>query len=333
MILPSESTEISIVVPLHNEESNIDYLFQRLELVLNQLNLTYEIICVNDGSKDNTLVKVIEHHRRNARIKVINLSRNFGKEIALTAGIDHASGAAVIPIDADLQDPPELIEDLVSKWRQGYDVVYAVRCSRKGESWIKRFTAAAFYRVIGRVSNIYIPQDTGDFRLIDRRVVEALKQMPERNRFMKGLFSWVGYRQTALYYERAQRWKGKTNWNYWRLWNFALDGITSFSLFPLKIWSYVGAVISLLAFLYATFLIIRTIIFGVDVPGYASLMVIILLIGGIQLISLGIIGEYLGRVYEETKQRPLYFVRDSYGLLNSSIHDNEVATFAFDESN
>jgi glycosyltransferase involved in cell wall biosynthesis len=314
MKLDIADLKISIVVPLHNEEPNIDYLFERLTTVLDQLPLSYEIICVDDGSKDNTLKCLIEQHNRNPVIKVVSLSRNFGKELALSAGIDYATGDAVVPIDADLQDPPELIEDLIAKWREGYDVVHATRRSRQGETWLKRFTANAFYRVIGGMSTVPIPRDTGDFRLLDRRVVEALKQMPERTRFMKGLFAWVGFKDTAIFYDRAQRYKGRTKWNYWRLWNFAVDGITSFSSVPLKVWSYLGLVLSIFAFLYASFLIIRTLLLGIDVPGYASLMVVTLFLGGIQLITLGIIGEYLGRVYEEVKRRPLYLVRDAYGF-------------------
>ena len=313
-----EKIELSVVVPTYNEESNLNYLFERLESVLASLSTTYEIVCVNDGSKDNTLKCLIEQHNRNRAIKVIDLSRNFGKEIALTAGIDYAKGAAIIPIDADLQDPPELIKDLVVKWREGYDVVYATRRSRQGESWLKRFTAYAFYRTIGKMSRVTIPSNTGDFRLLDRRVVEAIKQMPERTRFMKGLFTWVGFQQTSIFYDREPRFRGKTKWNYWKLWNFALDGITSFSLLPLKIWSYIGLIISLVSFLYAALLLIRTLILGSDVPGYASIIISILFLGGIQLISLGILGEYLGRVYEEVKARPLYFVRDTYGFQSES---------------
>ena len=308
------SVELSIVVPLYNEEANIDYLVERLVTVLDNLNTTYEIVCINDGSRDNTLKLLVDYHVRNPAIKVVNLSRNFGKEIALTAGIDYTTGAAIIPIDADLQDPPELIEQLVAKWREGYDVVYATRRSRSGESWLKRFTANSFYRTIAKMSPVPIPANTGDFRLLDRQVVEAIKQLPERTRFMKGLFAWVGYKQTSILFDRAPRFGGKTTWNYWKLWNFALDGITSFSLFPLKVWSYIGLVVSFISLLYASFLILRTLIFGVDVAGYASLMVAVLFFGGIQLITLGVIGEYLGRVYEEVKRRPLYFVRDSHGF-------------------
>ncbi|QZZ22099.1 glycosyltransferase family 2 protein [Leptothermofonsia sichuanensis E412] len=306
--------DVSIVVPLYNEAPNIDHLLKRLESVCDALELSYEIVCINDGSRDETLSCLIEHHRRNSSIKVINLSRNFGKEVALTAGLDYTTGQTVVPIDADLQDPPELIADMLEKWRQGYDVVYAVRRSRQGESWLKKFTADTFYRIISRMSRVSIPRNTGDFRLMDRKVVDALKQLPERSRFMKGLFAWVGFKQTAIYYDRAPRYKGQTKWNYWKLWNFAIDGITSFSLVPLKVWSYVGLSLSILALIYASFLILRTLIYGVDLPGYASLMVTVLFLGGIQLITLGVIGEYLGRVYEEVKGRPLYLVRDVYGF-------------------
>ncbi|MGF1539636.1 MAG: glycosyltransferase family 2 protein [Pleurocapsa sp.] len=314
MNLELNTFELSIVIPLYNEEENIDYLFERVIAVLDKLQTSYEIICINDGSQDNTLKYLIDYHYQNPMIKVINLSRNFGKEIALTAGIDYASGGAIIPIDADLQDPPELIAELVAKWREGYDVVYATRRSRRGETWLKRVTAKAFYRTIGRMSRVPIPSNTGDFRLLDRRVVEAIKKLPERTRFMKGLFAWVGYKQTSIMFDREPRFQGKTTWNYWKLWNFALDGIISFSFLPLKIWSYIGVLISFVSLLYASFLIIRTLIFGIDVPGYASLMVAILFLGGIQLITLGIIGEYLGRVYEEVKGRPLYFIREQYGF-------------------
>ncbi len=308
--------EISIIVPCYNEEDGLDVLFERLFKVLNHLSLSYEIVCIDDGSKDRTLELLIDYHHRYPEIKVISLSRNFGKDIALTAGLENAQGKAIIPIDADLQDPPELIEQFVEKWREGYDIVSGKRRSRQGESWVKKTTANAFYRIIGRISSVPIPRDTGDFRLLDRRVIEAIKTMPERTRFMKGLFAWVGFKQTYVLYDRPNRLQGTTKWNYWKLWNFAIDGITSFSLVPLKVWSYLGVVLSLLAFIYGSFLIIRTIILGIDVPGYASLMVTILFIGGVQLITLGILGEYLGRIYEETKQRPLYLIRERYGFEN-----------------
>ncbi|MCC0176079.1 glycosyltransferase family 2 protein [Waterburya agarophytonicola K14] len=314
MSLNLDSIEISVVVPLYNESENIENLFTRLTSVLDQLKITYEIICINDGSKDNTLDQLIQFNQQNSTIKVISLSRNFGKEIALTAGIDHASGAAIIPIDADLQDPPELIGQLIEKWREGYDVVYATRRSRRGETWLKQATAKAFYQTISKMSPVAIPANTGDFRLLDRKVVEAIKKLPERTRFMKGLFAWVGYKQTSVLFDREPRYSGNSNWNYWKLWNFALDGIISFSFLPLKVWSYVGVSISLVSLFYALFLVIRTLAFGVDVPGYASLMVAILFLGGVQLITLGVLGEYLGRVYEEVKGRPLYLIREKYGF-------------------
>ncbi len=324
----SGAVELSVVVPLYNEELNIDYLFERLRSVLSRLNMTYEIVCVNDGSRDKTLERLIEYHHHNPKIKVVNLSRNYGKEIALSAGLDYAKGAAVVPIDADLQDPPELIEELVAKWREGYDVVYATRRSRDGESWLKRFTAKAFYQVIDSISHVPIPRDTGDFRLLDRRVVDAIKQLPERTRFMKGLFAWVGFKQTSVLFDRPSRHKGETKWNYWRLWNFALDGIMSFSFVPLKVWSYIGLLVAIPTFFYASFLVIRTLIYGVDVAGYASIMVAVLFLGGVQLISLGVIGEYIGRVYEEVKGRPLYLVRESYGFestprVNQKVHSSD----------
>ncbi|NEO97319.1 MAG: glycosyltransferase family 2 protein [Symploca sp. SIO2E9] len=323
MSLEVNPVELSVVIPLYNEEPNIDRLFERLESVLERLNTTYEIVCVNDGSNDDTFTCLIRHHDRNPAIKAINLSRNFGKEIAITAAIDYATGATVVPIDADLQDPPELIEQMLAKWREGYDVVYATRRSRRGESWLKRLTADVFYRTIGKMTPVPIPRNTGDFRLLDRRVVEALKQMPERTRFMKGLFTWVGFKQTSVLFDREPRFKGNTTFNYWKLWNFALDGITSFSFLPLKVWSYIGLIISLISLLYASFLIIRTLMYGNPVPGYASLMVAVLFLGGIQLLTLGIIGEYLGRVYEEVKKRPLYFVREFYGFGKNSEIDKE----------
>lgn len=307
---------ISVVVPLYNEEENIDALFRRLLAVLEALNTSYDVICVNDGSRDNTLKNLVEYHQRYPQIKVVNLSRNFGKDTAMSAGIDYSQGMAVIPIDADLQDPPELIAEMIEKWHEGYDVVYASRRVRIGESWFKRFSAEGFYQVINKLSRVSIPPNTGDFRLIDRRVVESIKKMPERQRFMKGIFAWVGYKQTSILFDREPRYQGQTKWNYWKLWNFAIDGITSFSFLPLKVWTYVGLIIALVSLVYASFLILRTIIFGIDVPGYASLMVAVLFLGGIQLLTLGIIGEYIGRVYEEVKGRPLYLVRDCYGFEN-----------------
>lgn len=310
--------ELSLLIPCYNEGENLEKLFSSLQLVLKPLKFEYEIICINDGSKDDTLQLLIDYHHRDNRIKVINLSRNFGKEIAMSAGLDYTTGKAVIPIDADLQDPPELIIDLMAKWREGYDMVYAVRKSRQGESWLKKKTADYFYSFISKISTIAIPANTGDYRLLDEKVVKALRQLPEKNRFMKGLFSWVGYRQTAIYFERLPRYGGKSSFNYWKLWNFALDGITSFSSIPLKVWSYFGLFISLISLFYALFLMIKTLIFGIDLPGYASTIVAILFLGGIQLITLGVIGEYIARIYEEVKRRPLYLIRETYGFENQS---------------
>ncbi len=305
---------LSIVVPMHNESQNVQAFYDRVAGVLDGLGETWEIVCVNDGSRDDTLAQLTELHGRDPRVKVIDLSRNFGKEIALTAGLDHATGDAVIPIDADLQDPPELIPELLAKWREGYEVVNATRRSRQGETWVKKATANAFYRALEKMTSIRIPRNTGDFRLISRPAMDALRRLPERNRFMKGLFAWVGFRQATVYFDRHPRHAGVTTWNYWRLWNLALDGITSFSSLPLRIWSYLGAGIALCAFFYASFLILRTLFFGIDLPGYASIMVTILFIGGIQLIGLGVLGEYLGRIFEEVKQRPMYLIRESHGI-------------------
>jgi len=305
---------LSIVVPVHNEAVNIDAFFARLIPVLEKQAAPYEIICVNDGSVDDSLARLLKLRERLPTLKIVNLSRNFGKDIALSAGIDHAAGDAVIPIDADLQDPPELISEMVAKWHEGFDVVYGQRTSRESDAIGKQITARMFYLTMERLTEVAMPRDAGDFRLIDRRVVDVLKKLPERSRFMKGLFAWVGFRQAAVPYARATRYGGDTNWSYWRLWNFAIDGITSFSSSPLKIWSYVGLVISALSFLYALFLATLVLIHGIDVPGYASLMVVVLFLGGIQLITLGIIGEYIGRVYNEVKGRPLYLVSDLYGF-------------------
>jgi glycosyltransferase involved in cell wall biosynthesis len=310
----SERPTLSIIVPMHNEEPVVDLFFDRMEAVLVDLGLSYEIVCVNDGSRDNTLAKVRARQTVNPRVKLIDLSRNFGKELALTAGLDHASGEAVIPIDADLQDPPELIGEFVRLWREGYDVVYGVRKLRTGDGFGKRLTARMFYHLFNSLTEVRIPENTGDFRLMDRRVVEALRRLPERNRFMKGLFSWVGFRQTGVEYDHDARAAGTSKFKFWKLWNFAIDGITAFSTLPLRVWSYVGVSISLLAFLYAMFIMFRTLAMGSDVPGYASLIVAVLFLGGIQLITLGVIGEYLGRLYAEAKQRPPYVVGRTYGF-------------------
>ena len=304
--------DLSVVAPCYNEEAALARFFPEVKAHLEKLTSAWEIICVNDGSTDGTLEALIAEAQRDRRIKIVDLSRNFGKEAALTAGIDRTRGRAVIPIDVDLQDPPHLIGQMLAKWREGYDVVYATRTVRNSDTFLKQATAGLFYRFYNSLTPVAIPANAGDFRLMDRRVVEALKTMPERSRFMKGLFSWLGFSQAEITYERPPRTDGKSKFNYWKLWNFAIDGLTSFTTVPLRIWTYLGGIIAALSFLYATWLVIRTLIFGIDLPGYASLMVVILFLGGVQLISLGIIGEYLGRTYHEVKQRPIYLVNHVY---------------------
>ena len=307
---------VSIIIPCHNESGNLATLYARVCAVMDEAGEPWEMICVNDGSGDDTLLQLIALHHQDRRVRVIDLSRNFGKEAALTAGLDAARGEAAIPLDADLQDPPELIPELLAQWREGVDVGNAVRLSREGESWLKRASAHVFYRIINRMSDVEIPPDTGDFRLLSRPVLDALQTLPERRRFMKGLFAWVGFRSTNVYYHRAPRHAGKTTWNYWRLWNLAVEGVTSFSQVPLQLAAYLGFVVSLLAFLYAVWLIISTLVYGNPVKGYPSMMVTLLFLGGVQLMALGVIGEYLGRIYEESKQRPVYLVRQAWGMVN-----------------
>ena len=297
---------------MFNESENVSVFYDRVRSVLDALDEPWEIVCVNDGSRDDTLHHLLALHARDARIVVLDLTRNFGKEAALTAGLDHASGQAIIPMDADLQDPPELIPQLVGRWREGYDVVLAVRATRTSDSWMKRNTAGMFYRLINRMSETPIPENAGDFRLMSREVVDALKQLPERRRFMKGLFAWVGFRTSEIHYERPLRHAGQTKFNYWRLWNFAIEGITSFSSAPLRLSSYLGVMVSLLSFLYAIKIVVDTLLFGNPVRGYPSLMVAILFFSGVQLIAIGVIGEYLGRLYEESKHRPVYLLRKRY---------------------
>ena len=305
---------LSVIAPAYNEESVLASFFVRVERVLKTCALDWEIICVNDGSRDNTLSVLLYERARDPRIKVIDLSRNFGKEVALSAGMDAATGDMVLPIDVDLQDPPEIIPEFISRWEAGYDVIYGVRASRGEDSLAKRVTAKGFYRLFNLLAEIDMPRDAGDFRLMDRSVVEVLKALPERNRFMKGLFAWVGFRQIGVAFERPQRAAGQTSWRYWKLWNFALDGLTAFSTVPLRLWTYIGGLTALGAFGYAAFLVADTLLIGREVPGYASLMVTILMSLGLQMLALGIVGEYLGRIFQEVKGRPLYVTRRAYGL-------------------
>ena len=303
---------LSIVVPVYNEEEVLPDFHARLSSVVAGLDVETNIIYVNDGSKDRSLEIMLRLRASDSRVCVVDLSRNFGKEIALTAGLDLATGDAVVVIDADLQDPPELIPKLVSSWREGNDVVYAQRTSRQGESVLKKATSFAFYRVIQRMTRVRIPEDTGDFRLMSRQVVAALRQLRERNRFMKGLFAWVGYRQVAVPYERHPRHAGTTKWNYWRLWNFAIEGFTSFTTAPLRIATYIGIAIAAWALIYAGVVIYKTLAFGEPVRGYPSLMVVILFLGGAQLTTIGVLGEYVGRMFDETKGRPLYLIQSYF---------------------
>ncbi|MCR9268721.1 MAG: glycosyltransferase family 2 protein [Hyphomonadaceae bacterium] len=307
-------TTLSIVVPMYNEEAALDGFFGRLQRVLQTVTPSYEIVCVNDGSQDFTLARLRTAASADPRIKIVNLSRNFGKEIALSAGLDHASGDAIIPIDADLQDPPEVIPMMIAKWRAGAKVVLAKRKDRSSDGWLKRVTANGAYWLFSKLTDPKIPQNVGDFRLMDRVVVDAIKQLPERSRFMKGLFAWIGYEPEYVEYDREARSAGETKWNYWKLWNFALDGITSFSSLPLRIWSYLGFGVSLFAMAYLVWTVAKTMIFGLDVPGYASLMSVILFFNGISLIGIGVIGEYLGRIFTEVKARPLYIVAETVGF-------------------
>lgn len=305
------ASTLTVLVPVFNEAGVLPLFHERLVAVLDGLGTSSDILYIDDGSTDNSRAILAALCEKDDRAGFLVLSRNFGKEIAMAAGLDHASADAVVIIDADLQDPPELIPQLVEKWREGFDVVYAVRTDRDGETWLKKATARAFYRLIHHAANFDIPRDTGDFRLLSRRAVEALKRLPEQHRFMKGLFAWIGFRQIGVPYQREPRHAGTTKWNYWRLWNFALEGITSFTTAPLRFATYLGVFIAFLAFAYGMGIVIDTLVHGNPVPGYPSLMAVVLFLGGVQLLFIGILGEYLGRMFDESKRRPLYFV-DTY---------------------
>ena len=314
--------KLSIIVPVLNEQSSVGPFIVRTRAVLEDMPAHFEIVFIDDGSTDHTVATLLSKAEEDPRIAIVCLSRNFGKEAALSAGLDHASGDIIIPMDVDLQDPPELIPQLVEQWRHGYDVVYGIRTERKQDTAVKRLSAQYFYRLFNLVTHTKIPENAGDFRLLDRRVVEVLRRLPERNRFMKGLFAWVGFKSIGVPYQRPHRVTGQTKWSHFRLWNFALDGITGFSSVPLRLWTYIGIATSLFAFLFGSFIMLRVLLSGVDVPGYASLMVVILFLGGIQLISIGVIGEYLSRVYIEVKGRPVYIV-DALYMKNSSTHQDQ----------
>ena len=311
------AVELSLVVPVKDEEEAIPAFLARVIPLIERLDdptsTAFEIIFIDDGSSDRTLDVLRSAHAADRRVRTISLSRNFGKEAALSAGLDRARGLAVIPMDVDMQDPPETIAPMLAKWRAGFDVVYGVRDNRTSDSLPKRLTADLYYRAHNWLSQDKIPEHAGDFRLLDRRVVEVIKAMPERNRFMKGLFAWAGFKSAAVLYHREERQLGTTKFNYWKLWTLAVDGITSASTVPLRVWSYVGGSVALFALCYAIFIVVRTLVSGIDVPGYASMMVAVLFLGGLQLFSLGVLGEYVGRILTEVKHRPLYVVREMIG--------------------
>ncbi|MFZ3159907.1 MAG: glycosyltransferase family 2 protein [Rhodoferax sp.] len=309
-----ENIELSLVVPVFNESETVSLFTDRVKAVFGKFNdIKLEIIFINDGSSDDTLARLLDLQKQNSEIRIVDLSRNFGKEAALTAGLNIASGHVVVPIDVDLQDPPELILEMIGKWREGYDVVVGKRINRDSDTWAKRKSATWFYRIHNKISEPKIPENVGDFRLMDRSVVDVLNALPESRRFMKGLFAWVGFKTAAVTYARPERVAGTTKFNGWQLWNFALEGITSFSTDPLRVWMYLGGVVAFISFLFAIFMVLKVLIYGVDVPGYASVVVAVTLLGGLQLIGIGIIGEYLGRSYIESKRRPIYLVRRIYG--------------------
>lgn len=300
---------ISLIIPFYNEEANVAATLSEIAKHLDTEHYQWQLVAVNDGSQDATLDKLYESKHSAFELVVVDLSRNFGKEAALTAGLAHAKGDAIIPLDADLQDPPELINKLIEKWQQGYDVVLAKRADRSSDSVLKRLTAGAFYSIINRLSDVEIPRHVGDFRLMDRRVVDVLNLLPENRRFMKGLFAWAGFRTATVDYTRPERALGNSKFSAWKLWNLALEGITSFSIAPLKIWTYLGFLVAFCAFAYGSIIVLRTLLFGIDVPGYASITAIILFMSGLQMIGLGILGEYVGRIYLEVKGRPAFIVR------------------------
>jgi len=311
----TERPRYSIVAPCYNEEAGLHELYKRVSEVMDSTGEPWELVLINDGSRDRTRDIMRQMHDNDARVKIVDFARNFGHQLAATAGLDHATGEAVIIIDADLQDPPQVIPDMIQKWKEGIEVVYAVRTQRKGESWFKEFTAKAFYRLVYRITDVDIPLDTGDFRLMDRKVVNAMNQLRERHRFIRGMTSWVGFRQTGVHYVREERFAGETHYPFRKMFKFALDAITGFSYLPLQMATYLGFIIAALSALAAILVIIARLFIGAaPFHGQATTLVFVLFIGGVQLITLGIIGEYLGRIYDEVKGRPLYIVREAIGF-------------------
>jgi len=313
----SGKPDLSIIVSMYNEEDSLEEFFKTMHGVLSKLpQYSYEMICIDDGSIDKTYSMLLDYAKKDERIKVIKFSRNFGKEYGMMAGLKYCQGRAAIPIDVDLQDPPELIVKFVKKWEEGYDMVYGIRSDRKSDTFLKRMTAKMFYKIYNLMTRSPIPYNAGDYRLIDRKVIDAILSLKERNIFMKGVFGWTGFKSAGIKYSRHKRYAGKSKWNYWKLWNFALDGITASTTFPLRVWTYLGTLLSFTGMIYAIYIIVRTILNGIDVPGYASLLVFILVLGGIQMIILGILGEYIGRIFIEVKNRPLYIVEEKVNIKN-----------------
>lgn len=306
--------ELSLILPFHNESVGVRGLFRRLYPVLGQLGLSYEIICVDDGSSDETFAALLNERQYDQRLKIVRLARNFGKETALTCGLHLAKGDAAITMDSDLQHPPEVISELVKKWREGFEIVYATRSSRKTDGYLRRQFSRAFYAVFRTIADVQMPDGAGDFCLLDRKAIDAINALPERNRFMKGLTAWVGFKRGVVPFEVEARTGGSTHWNFFRLVRFAFDGLSSFSTLPLRIWTWCGALVSVAAISYAFYLIFDTLVYGISVPGYASIMVGILFLGGLQLFSLGMIGEYMARIFTEVKARPLYFISERVGF-------------------
>jgi glycosyltransferase involved in cell wall biosynthesis len=303
--------KISVLIPAYNEEVVLEKLFTRLaNLANNTKNYEFEFLFVNDGSRDKTLEIIKDYAETDARVSYVNLSRNFGKEIAMIAGLDNVSGDATVIIDADLQDPPELIPEMITYWEEGYDDVYARRSSRLGESWFKKTSSKMFYKTLQSVTRIPIQKDTGDFRLLDKRAVEALKQIRESQRYTKGYFSWIGFKKKEITYQRDPRAAGQTHWNYFKLFDLAIEGIVSFSTAPLRVATIIGTFVATAAFVYLVIIVMKTLVYGTDLAGYPSTMAVILFLGGAQLLSLGIIGEYIGRIFNETKNRPLYLIEE-----------------------
>ena len=316
------SPVLSIVAPAYNEEKNISAFLAAIVPVMERIGETFEIVFVNDGSRDGTLGILAAAASQDPRIKVVGLARNFGKDVALSAGLAHATGQAVIPIDCDLQHPVELIPEFVAKWREGNDMVIGVRSKRPEEGWARRTASRAYYKVMGWMTSIEIPPNAGDFRLIDRKIVEVINSMPERHRYMKGIFAWPGFKVASIEFQANVRAGDRSRWSFWKLWRFALDGLFSFSTAPLKVWTYVGVISAAAAFVYAVVTLVQTFVYGIAVPGYASLLIVMLLLNGLSLISNGIQGEYIGRIFEEVKGRPLYVVGRTWNLGEKDAEDD-----------